>query len=201
MPILVMKDEKSKHVFSHVVPKKGASVAYCVQQTVRNLEQLGYPKMVLKCDQEPAMEDLRNTAIKECKLKGIEAIPEESLVGASQSNGVIERAIQEIEGMVRTLKDQVEAKYQQHIKSEHPFLVWLVRHAGDLWSKYHLGVDGKTPYERLRGKEGDLCYWLLCALHADNGQEFEVEQDGGAMERWSVPWYAREYGRVLTWNQ
>ena len=65
MPILVMKDEKSKHVFSHVVPKKGASVAYCVQQTVRNLEQVGYPKMVIKCDQENSIEDLRNSAIKE----------------------------------------------------------------------------------------------------------------------------------------
>ena len=153
LPIFVMKDHKSKMVFSHVVPKKGASVAYCVSQTVRNLELLGHPKMVLKCDQEPAMMDLRNATMKEGKHSGLEILPEESEVGESQSNGVIERAIQEVEGLVRTLKDQVEEKYQQHIQQDHPFLAWLIRHAVDLWSKFQLGVDGKTPYERLKGKK------------------------------------------------
>ena len=38
LPILVMKDHRSKMVFTHVVPKKGARIAYCVSQVVRDLE-------------------------------------------------------------------------------------------------------------------------------------------------------------------
>ena len=104
LPILVMKDHRSKMVFSHVVPKKGASIAYCVSQVVRDLEYLGYPKMILKSDQEPAILDLRNAVAKQCKELGMEVLPESSPVAESQSNGVVERAIQEIEGLVRTLK-------------------------------------------------------------------------------------------------
>ena len=166
LPMLAMKDHKSKMIFSHVVPKKGASVAYCVSQAVRNLEYLGYPKIVLKCDQEPAMLDLWNAVAKACKQTGVEILPEHSPVGESQSNGVIERAIQEVEGVVRTLKDQVEEKYQQRLQQDHPFLVWLIRHAGDLWSKYQLGVDGKTPYERLKGKKfGKEMYAIGSCVH------------------------------------
>ena len=153
LPILVMKDHRSKMVFSHVVPKKGASIAYCVSQVVRDLEYLGYPKMILKSDQEPAILDLRNAVVKQCKELGMEVLPESSPVAESQSNGVVERGIQEIEGLVRTLKDQVEEKYQKHLNQDHPFLVWLIRHAGDLYSKFQLGVDGKTAYERLKGKK------------------------------------------------
>ena len=149
LPILVMKDHRSKMVFSHVVPKKGASIAYCVSQAVQNLESLGYPKLILKCDQEPAMLDLRNAVVRQCKEGGVEIVPESSPVTEGQSNGVVERAIQEVEGLVRTLKDQVEERYQKHLIQDHPFIVWLVRHAGDLYSKRKLGVDGKTPCERL----------------------------------------------------
>ena len=44
LPMLAMKDHKSKTIFSHVVPKKGASVAYCVSRVVRNLEHPGSSK-------------------------------------------------------------------------------------------------------------------------------------------------------------
>ena len=68
--------------------------------------------------------------------------------------------------MVRTLKDQVEYKYGHRIPSEHPFLVWLINHAGNLLSRYHLDVDGKTPYERLKGKKfGKVMYPIGQCVH------------------------------------
>ena len=39
------------------------------------------------------------------------------------------------------------------IRTSHPILPWLVIHAADCLSKYHIGEDGKTAYERLKGKK------------------------------------------------
>ena len=43
--------------------------------------------------------------------------------------------------------------------AQHPVTAWLVEHAGDLISKYHVGVDGKTSYERAKSKKfnKDMC--------------------------------------------
>ena len=87
LPILVMKDRRSKMVFPHVVPKKGASIAYCVSRVVRNLELLGHPKRIFKCDREPAVLDLRSVVAKECKENGMEVLPESLPVAESQGNG------------------------------------------------------------------------------------------------------------------
>ena len=35
----------------------------------------------------------------------------------------------------------------------HPINLWLVKHAGDLYTKFSVGSDGMTPYRRLKGKE------------------------------------------------
>ena len=39
------------------------------------------------------------------------------------------------------------------VRSSHPMLTWLVQHAADCLSKYQIGEDGKTAYERLKGKK------------------------------------------------
>ena len=152
LPILVIRDHASKFVYSHVVPCKGTSHAYPAAQAFSDIEQLGHSKIVLKNDQEPAIVDLHNAITSRCKDKNIDVIPENSPVDESQSNGVIERAVQDVEGMVRTLKDQLETSYSTKIESGHPVLTWLVNHAGMLLSRFQIGVDGNTAYERLKGK-------------------------------------------------
>ena len=51
MPILVMKDEGSGTISSHVVPEKG-SQWYAVKTLGAEIRQLGYEKTVFKTDQE-----------------------------------------------------------------------------------------------------------------------------------------------------
>ena len=77
---------------------------------------------------------------------------EQSPAGASQSNGVVERGIQAIEGEIRVLKDSFEAKIGHKLKANNNILAWLVEFAGVMLNKYRVGNDGKTPCERLRGK-------------------------------------------------
>ena len=107
LPILVCRDHKSKFIFCQMVPCKGTGHVYNVKQAVANLEILGYPQVLFKCDQGPAILDLRNSVMAQCK---------------SQSNGVIERAVQDIEGLVRTLEDHLESQYNTKLDSKHPVL-------------------------------------------------------------------------------
>ena len=113
MPVLVMRDHASRLSFSEVFPVKGTKHAYCVKQVCANIETLGHSKFILRSDQEPAILDLCSSVIQDCKSKGIDVLKEHSPVGESQSNGVVERAIQDVEGLVRTLKDDLESRYIQ----------------------------------------------------------------------------------------
>ncbi len=54
MPIFVLRDRHSKHVAAHVVPQKGAH-PYAAKRIAQELRFLGYRRLILKGDQEPAM--------------------------------------------------------------------------------------------------------------------------------------------------
>ncbi len=77
---------------------------------------------------------------------------EESPVKESQSNGEVERAIQEVQGQVRTTKAALESRYENRITEDHPCLPWLVSHSADTLRRFQVHKDGKTAYQRVRGK-------------------------------------------------
>ena len=118
-PIMVMKDSNSKVIFSNSVPCKGTKHPFPVKQACFNLKQLGYKKIILRSDQEPAIVDLCN---KNKDSVDIEIIPENSAVGESQSNGMIERGIQEVGNITRVLKDSGEHRYGITPDAKHPVL-------------------------------------------------------------------------------
>ena len=72
-------------------------------------------------------------------------------------------------------------------KTSANFMAWLVEHASVLWNRYALSADGKTSYERLRGKRprmrgldpGEKVYWRssTSAIHRTNKFE-SVWTDG-----------------------
>jgi hypothetical protein len=75
---------------------------------------------------------------------GIEWLPEESPVGESESNGVIESAIRELEREIRVLKSATQAAYKTMLGEHHPLLAWLIEHAGALLTRYAVGRDDRT---------------------------------------------------------
>ena len=55
LKILVIKDSKSKYIGAHVVPAKGVGEdRYAAEKMRRDVLWLGYPRVVLKTDNEPA---------------------------------------------------------------------------------------------------------------------------------------------------
>ena len=58
--------------------------------------------------------------------QAIESIPEESPRDAHQPNGVVEHAVDEFKGMVRTLNDALGFCYKLKLPSNHPIYTWMV---------------------------------------------------------------------------
>ena len=83
-------------------------------------------------------------------------IHEASPVGSSQSNGFIERVIQDVEGQIRTMKLDFESHIGEKIPSNHNLIPWLVEYSAVLLNRGQVGKDGKTAYERLKGKPASL---------------------------------------------
>ena len=154
--IVVAKDYDSKSVMASIVPIKGSSNDFTAKRIGAFIRELGLEgrDLVLRGDQEPALQDL----LKEVGRKRIPAktFYDMSLVGSSASNGVAERGIQTVEGQIRVLKDALETRLVTRVPSNHNILAWLVEFAGVLVNRYEVGRDGKTPYERLRGKPSRL---------------------------------------------
>ena len=83
-------------------------------------------------------------------------MPEYSPVRSSGSNGVIERGIKEVQGQLRVMKSALDTRVGVDIRSTSNFLPWMVEYASVLINRYLVGKDGKTAYERLRGKKSKM---------------------------------------------
>ena len=149
-PVLVAKDDITKSVAAHIVFQKG-NLDWVADRVVNDMETFGHcANVYIKSDQEPALVDLVR-AVKE-KRTG-ETFVEHSKVYDSQSNGTVERAIQSVEGLTRTMKMSLERKINKMIPSRHPLMTWLVEHVADVLNKFVVGKDGRTAHERSRGKK------------------------------------------------
>ena len=149
LPILVVKDRRSKAIWAHPVPEKGAEDPYAFNCLVRDLDDTGYKRIILKDDQEPAIKAVGQAA--KVKWKG-EIVPEQSPKRESKSNGEVERAVQEVQGMARTLKEALEQRLGAELRARTAILAWLVEYGATLYTLFRRGEDGMTPIQRLKGR-------------------------------------------------
>ena len=78
---------------------------------------------------------------------------ENSPVGSSQSNVMIERSIQTVEGQIRTLRNAFEARTGSRLPTASCLFAWMVTHAGNIINLCEVGKDGKVPFLSLRGRK------------------------------------------------
>ena len=105
MPILCVKCDKDKWSHSHAVPHKGTKHPHGARKLADALLATGFPKVIVKSDQEPAILELKRAAAKLAREEGgITVVFEESHAYVSPTKGTAEQAIQAMERKVRTLK-------------------------------------------------------------------------------------------------
>ena len=123
-----------------------------MRQLLRVLDYLGYSEIILKCDQESALKKVIDRA-KTHRGPGTQTMTENSAVGDSKGNGLVEKANRTVGAQVRTMVIALESKLGKTIDASSSVFPWLVLHAGTLLYRFSVAADGKTSHERLRGKK------------------------------------------------
>ena len=115
--VLVGRERGTKSTMATTVPTKGESHGFAVDKMREFIRENGDQQgaIIVKTDQESSVKyAVRGLA--ESREEG-KTIPEESPVGSSQSNGVVERAVQEIDGRFRAiylgLQDRIGIRCQR----------------------------------------------------------------------------------------
>ena len=148
LPNLQVKDESTGMLWASTIPAKGADT-FTTNFVLSCLDEMGYRRIILKSDNEVSIKALKDSIKAAAKT---ELSLEEGKTGDKPSTGSVESAVKETNRQCRAMKSALEEKLGKSIPDRHAIWTWLARHACFLISRYRVGPDGRTPYERLKGK-------------------------------------------------
>ena len=157
-PMIVMIDEGTDYRYMRAVGRKGlgegTEMEWLIKDMAEELKSWGHiggrdGELILKSDGEPSIKAVRDAL---GRYHGGKIIPEQPPPGESQSNGKVEEAGKTIRGYIRVFKDAMERRSGETIGTGDIILQWLVRWAAMLYSRFRRGADGKTAYQRMKGK-------------------------------------------------
>ena len=108
-------------------------------------------RIIAKEDQEPAIIDVAKEIARNRGGRFGTAV-DNSRVGDSDSNGTIERAIQDVEGQCRPMRSALEEKIGTKITLRSAIAPWLIRHAVYLITRCRIRPNGRTALQMLKGR-------------------------------------------------
>ena len=147
---MVSKDKESGSLWANVATCKGTRDTWMVRKQIRNVEMIGRANIGVKTDGEPAIVAVQNRMI---ALRDGKTIPRNPPAYNPESNGPIEKGVQDLNNQLRALKIALEARLETKIKCNWPVVEWLVPHAAFVVTRYRVGHDGKTAFERCSGRK------------------------------------------------
>ena len=138
------------------VPTKGSTGRFTVDKAVDFIEEVGDAnnKIIVKTDQEPAIRTFTKDLI-EARPEN-RTIAEESPVKSSGSNGKVERAVQTVEAQIRGLLLTFETQIGRRVDPREPIVSHIPEYASFLLNRLKVGKDGRTAYERCKGKKATI---------------------------------------------
>ena len=123
-PILICRDSRYGQTGATGCERKGPT-AYSISFLVGFIKDLGFRRIILKCDDEPSTKALQDALIHACV--GMEVIPQGPLEGDHLTNGRVEMAVREVKRQCRTLRISAEQITSVRIADDSPLLSWLLR--------------------------------------------------------------------------
>lgn len=157
LPIVIGCESRSGNLFAHMAPKKGDD-AWTTRRCSQSIGVFGFPKWSIKSDGEAAIKTLRENIRKDRTLKGEQVLWEESHNRESQTNGLVENAVGMVKRQAKTMLSGLASRFKKELSTDRPWVYYLIRHAATIINRVQIGSDGKTRYERMRGKKfiGDM---------------------------------------------
>ena len=172
---LIVTDDWTRGVLALPTPGKGrAHAKYLAEQVVRYIGACGFSTCIVKADAEPSTKLLLDIISKARQRLGFKTIVELSGPDDSQGNGRVEREIQTVRGLARTLIRAVREGTQSEIDVYGPLAQWALRHAAWLLTHFRRQNGSPTAYEMISGRKytGKLANFgerVLARIPAPNG--------------------------------
>ena len=107
----------------------------------------------MKTDGEASIVALREAL---AKYHGGVVTPETPPTGESQAHGSAEENGRRLRGQIKVFLSQIEERASVKLQATDPILQWLIRWAAMAYSRYKVGEDGRTAYERQKGRRCNL---------------------------------------------
>ncbi len=147
--ILVARDCRTRNIWATLVDCKGNGDKRVAKELLKFIDSLGYTKMIIRGDGEPALVEVMNKA-KAMRVQ--DTLVRNPPAHDPQANGVAERAVQEFKGQLRAVKIALDRRLGRVLDPKCAALKWMVPHACDLINRYLVGADGRTAFYRLNHK-------------------------------------------------
>ena len=114
------------------------------------IKDLGFRRIILKCDNDPSTKALQGAVIHACV--GVAVIPQGPPDGDHMANCRVEMAVREVKGQCGTPRISAEQNTSVRVADDSPLLSWLPRFAAQVMNKLRIGKDGKTSELRRTGR-------------------------------------------------
>ena len=146
-PLLVAKDRRTGMTFAAAVSMKGG-VTRTPHVCLRNGSLDLVPGSHHQSRWEPSICELI-CRVRELRAEGT-TTDEISPPGDTAGNGIAERAILTVGGLLRTTKAVFEENVQEGRDAGPRLTAWVVHHAAQVICACMVGADGLTPFRRLK---------------------------------------------------
>eukprot|EP00973_Karenia_brevis_P045980 6368223-Karenia_brevis.AAC.1 len=83
----------------------------------------------------------------------VKTVVEEAPKKVKGSNCIVDRAVQEIDGIIRAILLSFEERMKKEINAKERLVAFMPAYAAYLYNRLHRGEDGKVAYERIKGKK------------------------------------------------
>ena len=142
-PILICPDGRYGQTEATCCERKGPT-AHSISFLVGFIKDLGFRRIILKCDGQPGTKALQDAVIQACV--GVE--PE----GDHMANGRVEMAVREVKRQCSSLRSSAGHNTGVRIADDSPLLSWRPRFAAQVMNKIRISKDGKTSELRRTGR-------------------------------------------------
>ena len=151
--VLVGRERDTKMIMATTVPNKGGIGRFASDKCCEVMEENGdkVNKVIVKTDQEPSIEYLIKDLVR--RREDGRTIVEEAPLESKGSNGIVERTVQEVEGILRSIYLGLQERLGRKVSTRERIVAFIPDYAAYLVNRLKKGEDGRVAYERCKGKK------------------------------------------------
>ena len=151
--VLVGKERLGEGVMATAVPQKGSVGMFAIDKVLEFVSECGDKNnpIIVKSDQENAIELLVEDVVNQRPEE--KTFVEEAPKNSKGSAGLVERAVQEMEGRIRALFLSLSKRLGRELDARERIVAFIPEYAAYLYNRLIVGEDGKTAYQRMKGKK------------------------------------------------